>query len=158
MIAEPEKQDIFIVRELEAPREIVFKSFTDPKLYSQWLGPRRLTTEFEKFESKNGGNYRFINKDEKGNEFAFHGVYHEVTAPERIIGTFEYEGLPEKGHVSLEVTTFEELPDGRTKLTTQDVFMSVADRDGMLQSGMEEGVNESYDRLEELLAKMKSKR
>jgi len=158
MIAEPGKQDIFIVRELDAPREIVFKAFTDPKLYSQWLGPRRLTTEFERFESKNGGSYRFINKDEKGNEFAFHGVYHEVTAPERIIGTFEYEGLPEKGHVSLEVTTFEELPDGRTKLTTQDVFMSVADRDGMLQSGMEEGVNESYDRLEELLAKMKSKR
>jgi len=158
MIAEPGKQDIFIVRELDAPREIVFKAFTDPKLYSQWLGPRRLTTEFERFESKNGGSYRFINKDEKGNEFAFHGVYHEVTAPERIIGTFEYEGLPEKGHVGLEVTTFEELPDGRTKLTTQDVFMSVADRDGMLQSGMEEGVNESYDRLEELLAKLKSKR
>jgi len=96
MIAEPGKQDIFIVRELDAPREIVFKAFTDPKLYSQWLGPRRLTTEFERFESKNGGSYRFINKDEKGNEFAFHGVYYEVTAPERIIGTFEYEGLPRK--------------------------------------------------------------
>jgi uncharacterized protein YndB with AHSA1/START domain len=157
MIAEPGKQEIFIVRELDAPRELVFKLFTDPKLYSQWLGPRRLTTRFEKLESKNGGSYRFINEDEKGNKFAFHGVYHEVLAPERIIGTFEYEGLPEKGHVSLEITKFEELPGGRTKLTTQDVFMSVADRDGMVQSGMEEGVNDSYDRLEELLATMKSK-
>ena len=157
MIAEPGKQEIFIVRELDAPRELVFKAFTDPKLYSQWLGPRRLTTKFEKLESKNGGSYRFINEDEKGNKFAFHGVYHEVLAPERIIGTFEYEGLPEKGHVSLEITKFEELPGGRTKLTTQDVFMSVADRDGMVQSGMEEGVNDSYDRLEELLATMKSK-
>ncbi len=157
MIAEPGKQEIFIVRELDAPRELVFKAFTDPKLYSQWLGPRRLTTRFEKLESKNGGSYRFINEDEKGNKFAFHGVYHEVLAPERIIGTFEYEGLPEKGHVSLEITKFEELPGGRTKLTTQDVFMSVADRDGMVQSGMEEGVNDSYDRLEELLATMKSK-
>jgi uncharacterized protein YndB with AHSA1/START domain len=104
MIAEPGKQEIFI-------------AFTDPKLYSQWLGPRRLTTIFEKLESKNGGGYRFINEDEKGNKFAFHGIYHEVLAPERIIGTFEYEGLPEKGHVSLEITKFEELPEGRTKLT-----------------------------------------
>jgi uncharacterized protein YndB with AHSA1/START domain len=157
MIVEPGKQEIFIVRELDAPRELVFKAFTDPKLYSQWLGPRRLTTEVEKLEPKDGGSYRFINKDEKGNKFAFHGVYHEFLAPERIIGTFEFEGLPEKGHVSLEITKFEELPGGRTKLTTQDVFMSVADRDGMVQSGMEEGVNDSYDRLEELLVTIKSK-
>ncbi len=157
IIAEPGKQEIFIVRELDAPRELVFKAFIDPALYSQWLGPRRLTTKFEKLEAKNGGSYRFINEDEKGNKFAFHGVYHEVLAPERIIGTFEFEGLPEKGHVSLEITKFEELPGGRTKLTSQDVFMSVADRDGMIQSGMEEGVNDSYDRLEELLATMKSK-
>jgi uncharacterized protein YndB with AHSA1/START domain len=156
MIAEPGKQEIFIIRELDAPRELVFKAFIDPALYSHWLGPRRLTTKFEKLEQKNGGSYRFINEDEKGNKFAFHGVYHEFLEPERIIGTFEYEGLPEKGHVSLEITKFEELPDRRTKLTTQEVFMSVADRDGMIQSGMEEGVNDSYDRLEELLAKMKS--
>lgn len=86
IIVKPGKQEIFIVRELDAPRELVFKAFTDPKLYSQWLGPRRLTTEFEKLEAKNGGSYRFINEDEKGNKFAFHGVYHEVLEPERIIG------------------------------------------------------------------------
>lgn len=157
IIVEPGKQEIFIVRELDAPRELVFKAFIDPALYSQWLGPRRLTTKFEKLEAKNGGSYRFINEDEKGNKFAFHGIYHEVLAPERIIGTFEFEGLQEKGHVSLEITKFEELPGGRTKLTAQDVFMSIADRDGMVQGGMEEGVNDSYDRLEELLATMKSK-
>jgi uncharacterized protein YndB with AHSA1/START domain len=152
---EPGKQEIIITRELDAPRELVFKAFTDPKLYAQWLGPRTLTTIFEKLEAKNGGSYRFINKDEKGNEFAFHGVYHEVLAPERIIGTFEFEGLPKKGHVSLESVTLEELPGKRTKLITKDVFMSIADRDGMWQSGMEEGINDSYDRLEELLAKIK---
>jgi len=157
-MVEPGKQEIFIVRELDAPRELVFKAFTDPNLYSQWLGPRRLTTKFEKLEAKNGGSYRFINEDEKGNKFAFHGVYHEVLEPERIIGTFEYEGLPEKGHVTLEITKFEKLPEGRTKLTAQDIFMSVADRDGMWQSGMEEGINDSYDRLEELLGNMKSNR
>ncbi len=78
---------------------------------------------------------------------------HEVTAPERIIGTFELEGLPEKGHVILETARFESLPGNRTKLTSQSVFQSLADRDGMLQSGMERGVKDSYDRLDELLAK-----
>jgi uncharacterized protein YndB with AHSA1/START domain len=80
-------------------------------------------------------------------------VYHEVLAPERIIGTFEFEGLPEKGHVILGTTIFEALPGDRTKLTSQSVFQSVADRDGMLRSGMERGVNDGYDRLDQLLAK-----
>jgi uncharacterized protein YndB with AHSA1/START domain len=96
-----------------------------------------------------------IHKDQEGNEYAFHGVYHEVLSPERIIDTFEFEGLPEKGHVILETAKFEELPGGKTKLTAQAVFQSVADRDGMLQSGMEEGVNDSHERLDELLEKMK---
>ena len=97
----------------------------------------------EKFEPRPGGMWRYIHKDQDGNEFGFHGVYHEVTAPERIIGTFEFEGLPEKGHVMLETARFEALPDGRTRLTIQDVYLSVADRDGMIQSGMERGLNDS---------------
>jgi len=153
---EPGKQEIIITREFDAPRELVFKAFTDPKLYVQWLlGPRRLglTMRLDRFEPKTGGMWRYIHKDRNGNEYAFHGVNHEVLAPERLIDTFEFEGLPEKGHVSLETAKFEELPGGRTRLTIQDVFQSVADRDGMLQSGMEEGVNDSFDRLEELLAR-----
>ncbi len=101
-----------------------------------------------------GGQWRFINRDAEGKEYAFHGVYHEVLAPERIIDTFEFEGLPETGHVTLETMKLEELPGGRTGLTVQSVFQSVADRDGTLQSGMEEGVNDTYDRLAELLKKM----
>ncbi len=152
--AEPGKQEVFIRREFDAPREVVFKAFTDPKLYTQWLGPRRFTMTLEKFEPRSGGMWRYISKDKAGNEYAFHGVNHEVLPPERIIDTFEFEGLPEKGHVSLETLRLEELPGGRTKLTIQAVFQSMADRDGMLQSGMEEGVNESYDRLDELLKEM----
>lgn len=152
--AEPGKQEIIIEREFDVPRELVFKAFTDPKLYVQWLGPRRLTMRLEKFEPRNGGSWRYISKDPEGSEFAFHGVNHEVLSPERIIGTFEFEGLPEKGHVILQTARFEELPGNRTKLVSQSVFQSVADRDGMLQSGMEEGVNDSYDRLDELLEKM----
>ena len=154
IIAEPGKQEIFIMREFNAPRELVFKAFTDPDLYVQWLGPRELTTTLEKFEPKNGGSWRYIQKDPEGNEFAFHGVNHEVLAPERIIGTFEFEGLPETGHVILETARFEELPGDRTKLTSQSVFQSVEDRDGMLQSGMDEGVTDSYNRLDELLEKL----
>jgi uncharacterized protein YndB with AHSA1/START domain len=153
--AEPGKQELFITREFDAPRELVFRAHTDPKLYTQRIGPRRFTTTLMKFEPRSGGTWRYVSKDKEGNEYAFHGVYHEVLAPERLIDTFEFEGLPEKGHVSLETLRLEELPGGRTKLTIQVVFQSIADRDGMLQGGMEEGLNESHDRLDELLEKMK---
>jgi uncharacterized protein YndB with AHSA1/START domain len=156
--AEPNKQEIIIIREFDAPRELVFKAFTDPKLYVQWLlGPKssELTMRLDKFEPKTGGMWRYVHKDQSGNEFAFHGSYHEVLAPERIIDTFEFEGLSEKGHVSLETARFEALPSERTRLTIQSVFQSVADRDGMLRSGMEEGVNDSFDRLAELLTRSK---
>ena len=152
IIAEPGKQEILIMREFDAPRELVFRAFTDPELYVQWLGPRDLTMTLETFEPRDGGSWRYIHKDNDGNEYAFHGVNHEVLSPERIISTFEFEGLPEKGHVVLETARLEEIPGGRTKLTVQSVFQSVADRDGMLQSGMESGVNDSYERLDELLA------
>ena len=156
--AEPGRQEFFITREFDAPRELVFKAFTDPKLYTQWLGPRRYTMNLEKFEPKSGGMWRYTHKDKDGNEFGFHGVYHEVLAPERMIDTFEFEGLPEKGHVSLETAKFVELPGGRTRVTMQSVFQSVADRDGMMQSGMEQGINESFDRLDELLERNEKRR
>jgi uncharacterized protein YndB with AHSA1/START domain len=149
--AEPGKQDMLITREFDAPRELVFQAHTDPELYRQWLGPRRLTMVLETFEPRSGGTYRYIHKDQAGHEYAFRGVYHEIVAPERIIGTFEFEGLPEKGHVVLETARFEALPGGRTRLTNQSVFQSVSDRDAAMKSGMEGGVNESYERLDELL-------
>jgi uncharacterized protein YndB with AHSA1/START domain len=100
--AEPEELEIIITREFDAPRELVFQAFTDPTLYVQWLGPRRFIMTLETFEPKNGGRWRYIHRDQNGNAYAFHGVYHEVLAPELIIDTFEFEGLPEKGHVGLE--------------------------------------------------------
>jgi uncharacterized protein YndB with AHSA1/START domain len=152
--AEPGKQEILVTREFDAPRELVFKAYTDPKLVPQWWGPRRLSTRVDKMDVRPGGQWRFINRDAEGNEYAFHDVYHEILAPERIIDTFEFEGLPETGHVTLETMKLEELPGGRTRLTTQSVYQSVADRDGTLQSGMEDGVSETYDRLAELMKKM----
>ena len=155
--AEPGKQEFFITRELDAPRELVFKAFTDPKLYVQWLGPRELTMTLEKFEPRSGGSWRYISKDKDGNAYGFHGVNHEVLPPERLIDTFEYEGLPEKGHVALQTARFQELPSGRTKIMIQAVFQSVADRDGMIQSGAEKGITESYERLDELLEELKTR-
>lgn len=152
--AEPGKQEMLITREFDAPRELVFRAFTDPELYVRWLGPRSLTMTLEMFEPRNGGRWRYTQKDQNGNGFGFHGVYHEVLAPQRIIDTFEFEGLPEQGHVALQTLTLEELPGGRARLTAHSVFQSVVDRDGALQSGMEEGMNESYERLEELLKAM----
>ena len=152
--AEPGKQEIVITREFDAPRELVFKAVTDPKLIPQWWGPRHLSTDVDQMDVRPGGQWRFINRDAEENAYAFHGVYHEVLAPERIIDTFEFEGLPETGHVTLETMKLEALPGGRTRLTVQSVFQSVADRDGMLQGGMEEGVDDTYDRLAELLKKM----
>ncbi len=150
--AEPGTQEIFITREFEAPREIVFKAFTTPELIVQWVGPCNLTMRLDKFEPKAGGSYRYVHIDPAGNEYGFHGVVHEVLAPERIIQTFEFEGLPETGHVVLETARFEALPGDRTRLTMQSVFQSVTDRDGMMQAGMEYGVKDSYNKLDELLA------
>ena len=151
--AEPGKQELFITREFEAPRELVFRAFCAPELLLQWLGPRDMTMEIDRLDNRTGGSYRFLHCNAGGNKFGFNGVIHEVAEPERLIRTFEFEGLPEKGHVSLETATFEALPGERTKLVIHSVFRSVADRDGMVMSGMERGVVDSHQRLDELLAK-----
>jgi len=153
--AEPGKQELFITREFEAPRELVFQAFTDPELIVQWLGPCDLKVRLDRFEPHAGGSYRYVHTNPAGDEFGFHGVVHDVTAPERIIQTFEFEGLPEKGHTTLETSRFEALPNDRTRVVIQSVFQSIADRDGMMQAGMEYGVKDSHGRLDELFETLK---
>jgi len=152
LIAEPGSHEIIMTREFNAPRDLVFKVMTDPKHIAQWWGPRQYTTIVDKMEVKAGGLWRYVQKGKDGSEFGFHGVYHSIIAPERVVDTFEFEGMP--GHVLMETMTLEAQADGKTKLIVSSVFQSVADRDGMLQSGMESGTNESYERLDELLATM----
>lgn len=151
LVAEPGKQEILITRVFDAPRDLVFKTATDPKLIPRWWGPKRYTTIVEGMDLRPGGVWRFIQRDKEGNQFAFSGVYHALVPPGRLVYTFEFEGMP--GHVLLETVTFEE-EDGRTKMTVKDVFQSVEDRDGMLKSGMEEGAAETMDRFAELLAEL----
>jgi uncharacterized protein YndB with AHSA1/START domain len=152
-VIEPGKQDLTSITVLDAPRELVFKAYTDPKLFAQWWGPRQYTNKIDKFDSRSGGEWRVVQTAADGGQHGFHGVNHEVTAPERIVATFEYEGVP--GHVALQTATFEPLGN-KTRLVAHMVFDSVADRDGMVASGMQSGADESMERLTELLDTMKA--
>jgi uncharacterized protein YndB with AHSA1/START domain len=149
-VTTPTDFEIHIERVFDAPRDQVFAAFTDPKLIPQWWGP---TTIVDQMDVKPGGSWRFVARNQDGSETAFRGTYREVTPPERIVQTFEWEGMP--GHVHVQTATFEELGD-RTKLTTTLLFNTTEERDGLLASGMELGMNETYARLDELLARLTS--
>lgn len=148
--AEPGSQEVIITRIFDAPRELVWKALTDPKLIPQWWGPRRYTTTVNKMDVRPGGVWRFVQRDSTGNEYAFNGVYREIVPPKRLVYTFVFEPMP--GHESLETVTLEE-QNGKTKATNKVLFQTVEDRDGMLKSGMEEGAAESMDRMADLLSK-----
>ncbi|HYM14645.1 MAG TPA: SRPBCC family protein [Dehalococcoidia bacterium] len=153
--AEPGVPKVSITRELEAPRELVFRAYTEPELLVQWLGPRRLTMEVKEYDVRHGGAWRYVHREADGTEYGFRGVFHGTPTPERMVQTFEFEGAP--GHVSLDTATFEER-GGRTMVRLESVFQSVEDRDAMIASGMESGVNEGFERLDELLAGLAEER
>jgi uncharacterized protein YndB with AHSA1/START domain len=151
IVAEPGVPQIVITREFDAPRARLYRAHTDPELLAQWLGPRRLKTHVEHWEVRDGGTWRYLSRDGDGTEFGFHGVFHGSPSPEDgIVQTFEFEGTP--GHVSLQTLTFEER-SGKTLVCVNAVFQSVDDRDAMLESGMEDGLNEGYEHLDKLLAR-----
>jgi uncharacterized protein YndB with AHSA1/START domain len=149
IIAEPGIPQIVITREFDVPREVLFRAHTDPELLVRWLGPRSLTMTVDRLEVRDGGRWRYTHRDAEGNAHAFRGVYHGTPSPDGIVQTYEYERVP--GHVFLNTVTFEER-GGKTVLRQNSVFQSVQDRDGYVESGMEEGVNDSMDRLDELVA------
>lgn len=153
LIAEPGSHKIEMSHTSNAPRELVFKVYTDPKLVPQFWGQRETETIVEKMDVKYGGTWRYVMRNPDGAEYAFKGVYHQVVPNEKIVYTFEFEGMP--GHICLETVTFEE-HDGKTTITDSLVFQSVEDRDGMLDSGMEEGANEFWDQFEELLGRLQT--
>ncbi len=144
----PSDREIVLTREFDFARDLVFEAFTKPEHIAQWWGPRGTTVPSCDMDFRPGGNWRFVSRDAEGNEFGFRGEIREVVPPERIVQTFEFEGMP--GHISVETLRLEDL-GGRTRMTVTSRFDSVMDRDGMLQSGMEKGAAESYDRLSEYL-------
>jgi uncharacterized protein YndB with AHSA1/START domain len=149
-VTTPTDREIHIERVFDAPRDRVFATFTDPELISEWWGPHGTTTSVDQMDVRTGGSWRFVIRNSDGSETGFRGTYREVTPPERIVQTFEWEGMP--GHVSVETATFEDLGD-RTKVTSVSIFHTSEERDGMIASGMERGLNETYARLDEVLAR-----
>jgi uncharacterized protein YndB with AHSA1/START domain len=149
LVIERDQLAFSMSRTFDAPRELVWRVTIDPQLVPEWWGPRGYTTIVDKMDFRVGGAWRYVQTDEQGNEHAFNGVYKEIQAPERLVYTFEYE--PFAGHVSVDTITLQELADGKTLLTARTTFDTIEDLDGMIQSGMEGGATETWDRLEELL-------
>ena len=149
--AAPGVPQVLTSRTFDAPRELVYRAFTEPDLLAQWLGPRRYRMTIDRFDLRDGGTWRYVHSDDAGNAFGFHGVFHGEASPDGIVQTFEFEGAP--GHVSMDTVTFEE-SGGKTTVRTNSVFQSVEARDAMVESGMASGMSEGYDRLEDLLVKL----
>jgi uncharacterized protein YndB with AHSA1/START domain len=144
----PSEREVVLTREFDAPRELVFEAFSKPEHIRHWWGQKGSTVVVDTMDFRPGGAWRFVERAADGSEHGFRGQYRDIQRPERITWTFEWEGLP--GHVSVETMVFEDLGN-RTRVVGTTVFASVEDRDGMVQSGMEQGAAESYDRLEAYL-------
>jgi uncharacterized protein YndB with AHSA1/START domain len=149
-VSTPSDREIRIGRIFNAPRERVWQAFTDPKLVAQWWG-RGNRLVIEKLDVQRGGHWRFVEHTKEGPQ-GFEGRFGEVVPPERLVQTFEWDGLP--GHVMVETVTFEDLGNGRTRVVTVSLAHTTQDRDGLLSSGMEKGLNESYAVLDALLLKI----
>jgi uncharacterized protein YndB with AHSA1/START domain len=147
VVTTPADREIRIERIFDAPRERVWRAFTEPQLLAQWWG-RGNKLDIERFELEPGGHWRFVEHGPEGVS-GFEGRFREVTPQERLAQTFEWDGMP--GYVAINTATFEDLGDGRTKIVTTSLFHTTEERDGMLSSGMEGGLNASYAALDGLL-------
>ena len=149
IVSNPDVPLIQITREFAAPPEKVFRAHTDPELVPQWLGPRDVTMTIDHYDCRTGGSYRYVHSDANG-EYGFHGSFHEVRPSEVIVQTFAFEGMPDG--VALERLVLDDLGDGRTRLTATSLVDSFEARDAILASGMDDGIRQSYERLDKLLA------
>jgi uncharacterized protein YndB with AHSA1/START domain len=150
IVSDPNVPLVRIIREFDAPPAKVFRAHTDPELIVQWLGPRDLEMTVDHFDCRTGGSYHYTHARD-GEEFGFFGCFHEVRPGEVIVQTFTFEGFPDS--VALERMVFEDLGDGRTRLTGTSLVDSFEGRDAFVSSGMDVGVREGYERLDELLAR-----
>jgi uncharacterized protein YndB with AHSA1/START domain len=153
-VTTPSDREIVMTRVFDAPRELVFEAHSSCEHMSNWWGPRKYEVATCEIDFRPGGEWRIVHRGPGGEEHGFHGEFREILRPERIVWTFEYEGMP--GHVSVDTLTLEE-HDGKTTVTGRSVLDTVEDRDGMLESGMESGAAESYDRLDEYLEVLKAR-
>jgi len=148
--ADPQLPTIRIVRDFDATADRVFRAYTEPDLVARWMGPRDTQTRIDAWQARTGGSYRFASWRDGAAIAGFYGSFHEVRPNQRLVWTFTYEGVPDE--VALETVTFDDLGDGRTRVTTLSVRDSIEGRDAMLASGMETGVVDGYQKLDEILA------
>lgn len=154
LVVNREKLETEMSRVFDAPRELVWKVNVDPKLIPQWWGPKNTVTIVEEMDVRPGGKWRYVHEGENGEKYAFYGEYKDLKEPEFITWTFNFEPIG-PGHEITETVRFEVLADGKTRVHTTSHYKSIEDLDGMVQSGMEGGATETWDRLEELVGSMK---
>ncbi len=150
--AEPGTPFIDMTREFDAPRELLFRAHTDPELVKQWLGPRGYEMVIDHYDAREGGSYRYEHHDPEGNVYGFRGSFHGPQTVDGMVQTFEFEGAP--GHVSLDGIRFEDLGGGRSRIVAHSVFQTVEARDAMVEAGMQTGLEQGYERLEELAQRL----
>ncbi|GAA4099831.1 SRPBCC family protein [Nocardioides kongjuensis] len=150
--ADPDVPTVRIVREFDAPRELVFRAHVDPELVKQWMGPDSIGMEIDVWDLRTGGEYRYTATRDGAEIAHFYGAVHRVNENEKIVQTFGFEEMPDA--VSLDTLVFVELPGGRTRLEALSVVYDFESRAGMLASGMEVGINEGYAALDRLLASL----
>lgn len=152
-VTTPSDTEVRIEREFDAPLALVYEAYTDPELMSEWLGPRRLTMTVQEMDVRTGGSYRYTHEDENG-AYVFFGEFREVDPPRLLVQTFQWEG--NEAPPSLDRVEFEELDGDRTRIVVTGTFDSKEFRDAILEAGMERGVREGYEKLDELLARQQS--
>jgi uncharacterized protein YndB with AHSA1/START domain len=148
--ADPALPVIRITRDFDASPDRVFRAWTDPDLVARWLGPRNSEIRIDGWDARTGGSYRYASVRDGEEVAAFYGSFHEIRPTERLVQTFTWEGMPDG--VSLDTMTFEDLGNGRTRVIGVSVVDSLESRDAIMASGMDVGVNEGYEKLDELLA------
>jgi uncharacterized protein YndB with AHSA1/START domain len=148
--ADPDLPTVRITRDFDASPDQVYRAYIEPDLAAQWLGPRNITTNIVEWDARTGGHYRYTAERDGETIAAFYGSFHEVRPAQRLVQTFTWEGAPDG--VSLGTVTFDDLGDGRTRVTTLTVVDNMKDRDVILASGMESGVVEGYEKLDAILA------
>ena len=150
--AEPGTPFVDVTRDFQAPRELLLRAHTEPDLVKEWLGPHGYDMIIDHYDCRDGGSYRYEHIDPEGNVYGFHGVFHGPQTVDGLVQTFEFEGAP--GHISLDAIRFEDLGGGRTRIHGHTVFQSVEARDMMFEAGMETGIREGYERLDELVERL----
>ncbi len=155
VVTAPGDTEIRTERIFDAPPELIFECYSDPDLFSQWVGPEGLEMVVEEYDFQVGGNWRYLQRDPEGNEYVFFGEFRKIDPPNRLKQTFNFIMEPQPP-AAIDEMDLIPIEGGQTRVVTVTTFEAKEYRDGMLQSGMEQGMDEGYAKLDRLLAERKA--